>query len=207
VSYELTKRRIELILRITPAERITHLSMQESAAVDSEDGDQMPKAGQLDANMRAARDTLANTRNYCGNRGLAKLLTWIDDGSRRRLVWRDDVEDTTDLDQIPNAHLSLIVNIDDQDCWLAADGAWRGPSPEAPTFADITLSCFGGAPPVPYLVDDFEEAMGNIDDIIRMAGDRRPRYRGLIVADTGEKRLGLNHNPFVVHSVRRSFYM
>jgi hypothetical protein len=84
---------------------------------------------------------------------------------------------------------------------------WRGPSTEAPTFADIALSCFGGAPPVLYLVDDFEEAMGNIDDILRMAGSGRPRYKGLIVADTGEKRLALHHSPFVVRTVYPSLYI
>jgi hypothetical protein len=68
----------------------------ESAAV--EEVDETPKAGQLDANMRTARNVLARTRNYCANLGLAKLLTWINNGSRKHLVWRDNVADTTDVE-------------------------------------------------------------------------------------------------------------
>jgi hypothetical protein len=168
-----------------------------------EDQDHLVEEDELNARMRAARNAFACTRNHCAYPGLAKLLTWInDDGPRRRLVWRDDVADTTDLNQIPNAHLSLMIHIDEQDCFLAAHGGWRGPSTEAPTFADISLSFAGGPPPVTYLLDDFLEAMSNIDDIIRLAPDFPPSYKGLVVKDTGEKRIVFHHTPFLVRASR-----
>jgi hypothetical protein len=78
-------------------------------------------------------------------------------------LYKSSVADgnSPDATYIPNAILSIIVYITDEDFWLMSDGAWRGPSDYSSAFADIKLTCTGTGHPYPFLQEDFNAAIAN----------------------------------------------
>ena len=136
---------------------------------------------------------------------------WLKDGRRHRLVWKEDVAKADDLFKasiadghaplatiIPNAELSMIVTITDDDCWLMADGAWRGPSEYARAFSDIKLTCTGAAPSYSYLLQDFNAAVANIEHFMKRSDTYGAKRVGLLVGMDGAKKIRFRHVPFVV---------
>ena len=152
----------------------------------------------LDAN----RNALLNTKSYAAAQNLCDSVTWIDDGPDIRLVWKTDVSDTLNVADVPNAHLSMIVHITEDDCFIMADSAWQGPSEIAPTFADIMLTCTGSAPPFLGVYSDFFEIVNNLSQIIRMTDDRAPTSRGLMTGEYRDWKIMLQHKPFLVGYLR-----
>jgi hypothetical protein len=128
-----------------------------------------PEHTLLLAVLQANQDALLNTDTYAAARNICDMVTWIDDGTDIRLVRKTDVTNIHNLADIPNVHLSMIVHISEQDCFVMADSAWQGPSQIAPTFGDIKLTCTGSAPPFPDVYNDFFGIVRNLSEIIRMA--------------------------------------
>jgi hypothetical protein len=117
------------------------------------------------------------------------------------LCFKSDLENAGDLTRVRNAHLSMIVEVTEEDCWIMADSAWRGPIEAAPEFSDITLTCTGGAPPYYGLFDDFQEVVNNLEHLVRMTGDRHPVATGVIMCDCRDRRdrkIMFQHKPFLV---------
>jgi hypothetical protein len=159
--------------------------------------------------LNAERVALSSLKSYAAARNLPDLVTWINDGTDTRLVFKSDLENASNLAYVRNAQLSMIVQVTEEDCWIMADSAWRGPTEVAPEFSDITLTCTGGAPPYLGLFDDFLEVVNNLEHLVRMAGDRRPVSTGVIMRDCRDRRdrkIMFQHKPFLV-SCRASEYL
>jgi hypothetical protein len=153
---------------------------------------------QVLAALRRERTALANRKFYAGTRNLCDSLTWIDDGSSTRLVWKADVEGINDLTRVANAHLAMIVEVTWEDCWIMADAAWRGPIDAAQSFSDIRLTCTGGPPPYEGLDMDFVDVVDNLLKIVRMTGDFPPVTSGFMTREGNDWKINLQHVPFLV---------
>ena len=125
-------------------------------------------------------------------------LTWIDDGTNTRLVWKADVESINDLTRVSNAHLAMIVEVTQEDCWITADAAWRGPIEGAQSFSDIRLTCTGGPPPYEELHTDYLDVVDNMVKIVRMSGDFPPVASGFMRRERKEWKIIFQHVPFLV---------
>ena len=152
---------------------------------------------------------MASQKSYAASPQLRDLVTWTKDGRRHRLVWKEDVHRADDLYKssvadghspvaanIPSAVLSAIVLITDDDCWLMADGAWRGPSDYAASFADIKLTCTGAPAPYPFLQQDFTATVANLEHFMKKSDGAKKV--GVILMQDGFKKIRFRHVPFVV---------
>jgi hypothetical protein len=91
----------------------------------------------------------------------------------------------------------MIVAITENDFWMTADAGWRGPTGLTPTFADIRLMCTAGALGHEELYEDFRRVYSNMEDIVRLAGDRAGCGKGLLATEE-ENKVILQHRPFIV---------
>ena len=162
--------------------------------------------------FRSLRDSLASQKSFAASPQLRDLLTWTKDGQRHRLMWKEDVRRADDLYKsalaegntpvaanIPSAVLSVITLITDNDCWLMADGAWRGRSDYTATFADIKLTCTGGPPPYPFLQQDLNATIANLEYFMKKSDGAKKV--GAILVNDGLKKIWFRHIPFVVSGV------
>jgi hypothetical protein len=152
--------------------------------------------------LQYEKNVNGNTRTYlAGLNRPDEYLTWIKDGSYERLVWKFDLAYATDTADVRNARLTMFVRITHDDFWMMSDAGWRGPTEDAPTFADITLTCTAAAPRWIGLDNDFDNALRNLKDIVRIAGEHPPSVAGLIMQEKEQRKIILRHSPFIVGRV------
>ena len=152
--------------------------------------------------FRELRESLAVSPSYAASTKLRDAVTWMKDGRRNRLVWKTDVQQANDSYKacvaegdepspanVPNAGLSMLVLITDDDCWLAADAGWRGPSQFAPSLANIKLTCTGAAPPYALLQQDFNVAIANIEHLMKKSDGYGAKRVGVLVPQDNPKKI------------------
>ncbi|KAJ7126691.1 hypothetical protein C8R44DRAFT_667399, partial [Mycena epipterygia] len=103
-------------------------------------------------NMQDLRDDLIQKTHYLGAAGIREEVVW-------RKVGR---ENTLTESKLVPAPLTLIALLSAENCWLAPDGFWKGPTTYTPTFADFKMSCRLAVPELSPFSDDFTRVMQNV---------------------------------------------
>jgi hypothetical protein len=100
----------------------------------------------------------------------------------------------------PQALLSTIVYITEDDFWLSSDGYWKGPTQYCQTLADLKITCTGRAPHRGSLKREFATAIQTLEDVMRSALTEEYKIKPVTVhsAATGEVKIKFRHKVFEV---------
>ena len=122
------------------------------------------------------RKNLVKSKFYLGHKSVFDNVHWVRDGRAHRLavkptavIEHDHNSDSPQTYPSPPpdgdfnmAHLSAIVQIDNNDFWLTSDAGYRKPSAIWPGLASVKPSCAATEPHVQPVKDDFKTVVENL---------------------------------------------
>jgi hypothetical protein len=143
------------------------------------------------------RETLMDAEFYLGSTGAKEGLAWVQNGSTRILVSKEDavraestlregkITDSAESDREPftPAILEVVVRISEQDCFLDPSKFWRAGS--SVPLPEIKLNCIGIAPDNVHLAEDFAVAIKNLRHFLDIASSPGSRNSLGVVQGTG----------------------
>jgi len=155
--------------------------------------------------ITSALQKLRSDTVYLGDPDAHARLEWIRSGNDNIAVKKgDDVNDQISSKHLSNHQqpgsptLSAIVLLTEEDFWLSSDGYWEDPTPSSPSFADVTISCTGAAPPPKDILADFGNVVENINVLVgRMrTRERNMKHVRVLSAITLSPKVKFQHNLF-----------
>jgi len=185
--------------------------------------------------MQDLRDELNKNSHYLGATGVREEVVWRRMGRENTLVTSesamaeaarmaeiaaaklkegneghdsgDDEPDESESRLVP-APLTLVALLSSDNCWLAPDGFWKGPTAYTPTLADFKMNCQLAAPNLSPFTDDFTRVMRNVQWLMTSIETEGNEKQGIL--DPKEKpfaTIKLRHVLFEVRLIFTSIFI
>ena len=157
-----------------------------------------------DGVIKGIVDRLRSNTFYLGDRNTSDRLSWFETQGTNVLIDESvKPSPSTTIDRLPLAVMSAIVVLTGEDFWLSSDGYWEESVVDAPSIADVTLSCTGAAPSLGYLDKHFVNVVRNLNTLIgRMRTTCCKRHVQSLSAITLLPKVKFNHILFEVRVCR-----
>ena len=114
---------------------------------------------------------------YLGDQNVTNRLAWFKTQYANIVVDQSHSTKYADNEEHPrpgHAILSAVVTLTAEDFWLSSDGYWEESVADAPSIADVVLSCTGAAPSQDYVRQQFTNVIANLNTLVgRMRTDTR----------------------------------
>ncbi|KAJ6525698.1 hypothetical protein B0H19DRAFT_1276052 [Mycena capillaripes] len=120
---------------------------------------------------RIGRDNVLVTKDsaVAADAAFAALRDKVEKAHRSENNDKPESEDPSPESLLNPAPLTLVSFISTENCFLASDGHWKGPTEFTANFADVKLACRMAAPEVVPFAADFPRIIKNIQSFMKAA--------------------------------------